>query len=282
MYKNERINIFYQMNIYTLVLLIILSIIFYGCTSSINSNNNDELIIILHAGGGIDGYSYMNSQETFLYYYNNGYRYFEYDLKLSSDGRLIGTHAGENIESSEIVNFDDVTYDEFKKLRLVNGYTPVNEEWLMDTIINYPDIKIVVDAKSNTIEEDAAVVQRFEQLEKIYNYDVSANIIPEVFSLEMWNILKKTTTFYKYLFSHYKVYYNVDMILDYFIDDRIWGISIPVWSDSDFCSQIYRLKQANKKIFVFTAYNNDDFSSIINMGGDGLYVDEPKNILKDN
>lgn len=272
MYNRRQVNIFYLMNIY--VLIIILSIIFCGCIKKNNEDNND-LIVILHAGGGINGYSYMNSQETFLYYYNMGYKYFEYDLKLSSDGRLIGTHAGENIDSSESLNFDSITYEEFKQIKLNNGYTPVNEEWLMDIIINYPDIKIVVDAKANTIEEDAIIIQRFEQLEKIYNYDLSSNIIPEVFSLEMWNILKETTTFDKYLFSHYKVYYNVDMIIEYFQDERIWGISIPIWSDSDFRSQVYRLKEMNKKIFVFTAYNNEDVLDIINMGGDGLYVDDP-------
>lgn len=272
MYNKKQVNIFYLINIH--VLIIMLSIIFCGCTKKNNEDNND-LIVILHAGGGINGYSYMNSQETFLYYYNMGYKYFEYDLKLSSDGRLIGTHAGENIDSSESLNFDSITYEEFKQIKLNNGYTPVNEEWLMDIIINYPDIKIVVDAKANTIEEDAIIIQRFEQLEKIYNYDLSSNIIPEVFSLEMWNILKETTTFDKYLFSHYKVYYNVNMIIDYFYDERIWGISIPIWSDSDFRSQIYRLKEMNKKIFVFTAYNNEDVLDIINMGGDGLYVDDP-------
>lgn len=260
--------------------------IFSGCLSSNNEvdepfykNDISELTVILHAGGGIDGLSYMNAQETFLYYYNMGYRYFEYDLKLSSDGRLIGTHAGENIDTSEFSSFSDLTYEQFKEIRLSNGYTPVNEEWLMDTIMTYPDIRIVVDAKGDTIEEDSLIDQRFEELEKIYNYDLSINIIPEVFSVEMWDTLKDTTTYDKYLFSHYKVYYTVDTMLDYFKDDRIWGVALPIWSDSDIRSEIYKLKQSSKKIFVFTAYNIDDVFDIINIGGDGLYMDDPS-ILK--
>ncbi len=236
-------------------------------------NDVSDLIAILHAGGGADDLSYINAQETFLYYYELGYRYFEYDLKLSSDGRLIGTHDGEGLD---VCDFSDITYDEFKTLRLSNGYTPVNEEWLMDTIINYPDVRIVVDAKMPTTEEDVLVLQRLEKLEKIYDCDISANIIPEVFSVDMWNILKETTTFDKYFYSRYKVCYSVSDMLDYFGDDeRIWGIAMSMYIDSDIRSQIYKLKNAGKKIFIFTAYDTDDVYEIIDIGGDGLYVDYP-------
>lgn len=268
----------------TRVILIVISVMLLlslsGCFVANDNNIIDkmggvsDLTIILHAGGGVDGLSYMNAQETFLYYYNMGYRYFEYDLKLSCDGRLIGTHAGENIDTSGISSFSSLTYEEFKQIRLSNGYTPVNEEWLMNIIMAYPDVRIVVDAKGDTIEEDSLIVQRFEVLENIYNFDLSPNIIPEVFSIEMWDMLKNTTTYDKYFFSHYKVYYTVNTMLEYFSDSRIWGIALPTWSDADIRSGIYKLKEAGKKIFVFTAYSEDDILDIIDMDGDGLYIDD--------
>lgn len=267
----------------TILILIVISVMLLlslsGCFVANDNNKPDktdvsDLTIILHAGGSVDGLSYMNAQETFLYYYNMGYRYFEYDLKLSSDGRLIGTHAGENIDTSAFSSLSTLTYEEFKQIRLSNGYTPVNEEWLMDIIMTYPDVRIVVDAKGDTIEEDSLIVQRFEVLENIYNFDLSANIIPEVFSIEMWDMLKNTTTYDKYFFSHYKVYYTVDTMLEYFSDSRIWGVALPTWSDADIRSGIYKLKRAGKKIFIFTAYSEDDILDIIDMGGDGLYIDD--------
>lgn len=90
----------------------------------------------------------------------------------------------------------------------------------------------------------------------------------------MWDMLKNTTTYDKYFFSHYKVYYTVDTMLEYFSDSRIWGIALPIWSDADIRSGIYKLKEAGKKIFVFTAYSEDDILDIIDMGGDGLYIDD--------
>lgn len=263
------------------ILLTILPLALSSCVAPNDEGNKpkktdvSDLTLILHAGGGENGLNYMNAQETFLPYYEAGYRYFEYDLKLSSDGRLIGTHAGENIDTSDISSFSALTYEEFKKIKLSNGYTPVNEEWLMNIITTYTDVRIVVDAKGDTLEEDALIIERFEELEKTYDFDLSANIIPEVFSVEMWNAIKETTTYDRYFFSHYKVYYTVDTMLKYFSDSRIWGVALPIWSDSDIRAGIYKLKQAGKKIFVFTAVTADDVLDVIDMGGDGLYVDEP-------
>ncbi len=257
---------------------------FHSCTSeetplSISSESCEieDLTVILHAGGGADGLDYLNAQETFELYYSLGYRYFEYDLKLSTDGRLISSHSGEYLDCATP---EQLTYEEFKALKLLNGYTPVNEEWLMQTIMEHPDVKIVVDAKMPDVAGDIAVLNRIETLKSIYNYDLSANIIPEIFSKEMWECVSKTTTFEQYFFSHYKVYYSVGMILDYFDDERIFGVAIPMWSDEDFLSQIYRLKEAGKKIFVFTPLTTQDVATAISFGADGIYVNTPDILSK--
>jgi glycerophosphoryl diester phosphodiesterase len=242
-----------------------------GTTAStaFTAKSPEELTVILHAGGSAGELTYLNAQETFEYYYNLGYRYFEYDLKLSSDGRIIATHEWEYLT---VANPENITYEEFKALRLENGYTPVNEEWLMETIKNHPDVNIVVDAKMDSTEGDAAVLARLEELEGIYGIDISPNIIPEVFSKEMWDIVKETTTFDRYLFSHYKVYYTVDTMLEYFSDERIWGFALPMYKDGEIRSQLYKAKE-KKQIFVFTPQNEEDVLDAAAMGADGVYLD---------
>ncbi len=227
------------------------------------------MIVILHAGGSTDGLTNLNAQETFEYYYSLGYRYFEYDLRLSSDGRIIGTHAWEHLS---VRDTDTITYQEFKELRLVNGFTPVNEEWLMETIIEFPDVNFVIDAKMDTTEGDSAVLIRLEELAVLYGVDISNNIIPEIFSIEMWEICKDDTSFDRYLFSHYKVYYTVDTMLEYFSDERIWGFALPTYTDADIRSQLYRVT-AIKKIFFFTPQSEADVDDALSAGADGVYLD---------
>lgn len=229
-------------------------------------------VVILHAGGGVDGLRYLNAQETFETYYQQGYRYFEYDLKLSTDGKLIASHAGEHLDG---ITPEELTYEEFTALKLSNGYTPANEEWLAETMIAYPDVKIVVDAKMSNTEGDIAVLQRMEALEAIYNHDFSANIIPEIFSKEMWEAVAETTSFHQYLFSHYKVYYSIEEIIESFQDERIWGIALPIWSDNYIRSNIYRLKEAGKQIMIFTPTTQEEVVEAFLLGADGIYLDAP-------
>ncbi len=252
-------------------ILFILTLFCYSCSSQNDKNNHDEIdefIIILHAGGCYGELTHLNAQETFEYYYNLGYRYFEYDLLLSSDGKLIATHAWEHLD---VTNTEDITYNEFKLLRLTNGFTPANEEWLIETIIKYPDVKFIIDAKMDSTEGDAAVLARIETLESIYNIDISKNIIPEVFSIEMWEIVKKQTTFDKYLFSHYKVYYTVDTMLENFSDERIWGFALPTYTDNDIRSRLNEVKET-KKIFIFTPLTKEQVTDAKEIGADGVYL----------
>ncbi len=240
------------------------------CVTFFVEKKNDEIITILHAGGGYSGSTYLNAQETFDIYYNNGCRYFEYDLKLSSDGRIIGSHAWEHLDVEDIYS---LTYDDFCDLKLDNGMTPVNEEWLINTIKTHPEIKIIVDSKMDTTEQDALVLQRLEELERIYNMDLSSNIIPEVFSIEMWNLIKDTTSFNHYFFSHYKVYYSIDYILENFSDDRFLGVALSVNCDNYFRKNLYRFTEAGKKIFMWDIKTDDDLNTAIALGANGIYID---------
>ncbi|MBQ2946200.1 MAG: hypothetical protein IJD95_06525 [Clostridia bacterium] len=243
-----------------------------GCSLQTGGMPSD-FTAILHAGGSKDGLTYLNATEPFYEYYAAGYRYFEYDLMLSSDGRIIGAHEDVYFSAAEL---RALGYEQFKELRLPGGYTPVNEEWLIETVMSYPDVKIVVDAKMPTLSEDAAVLCRIEELGRLYGIDLSANIIPEVFGAEMWDILKESTSFDGYFYSQYKVYYTVDMILDHFGDDgRIIGICFPDYVDGDIRAGFSRLKEAGKKIFIFTCENEDEADYIKRIGADGAYVDDP-------
>ena len=225
--------------------------------------------LIMHGGGGAGEYTYLNSQETFEYYYKKGLRYFEYDLKLSIDNRLIATHGGEYLPPYD---YNNILYDDFIKLELSNSFTPVNEDWLIDTIKKYPDVKFVIDAKMNTTVDDARVLQRFEELETIHNIDLSDNIIPEVFDLDMWNILKDTTSFNEYFYSQYKHYYTVIDIIHYFSDERISSYCFD--KTANFTKEDYDvLKRNNKKINFFTINTKEDEEQARYLGVDGYYID---------
>ncbi len=258
-------------------LLLALSLLLpIGCTDRPGENPREGApastisIHILHAGGTYNGMTYLNAREPFEAYYAAGYRYFEYDLMLSSDGRLIGTHSYQHLELPD----GPLTYEAFNRLRLPGGLTPINEEWLVETIRTHPDLCIVVDAKMDTTEGDVAVLARIEALETLYGLDLSANIIPEIFSIDMWAEVQACTTFDHYLFSHYKEYYSVDTMLEHFSSPKILGVAVPTWTDDYIKAHLHKIKEAGKQLFVFTVETEEHLAFAREIGADGIYVND--------
>ena len=95
---------------------------------------------------------------------------------------------------------------------MTSGYGPTRNAMLQD----YPDVTVIVDAKMATTTEDAAVIQRLDALQEIYHIDLSERILPEIFSVEMWQQLEGKVSFRQFLFSRYKEYYDITTVTESF------------------------------------------------------------------
>ena len=69
---------------------------------------------------------------------------------------------------------------------------------------------------------------------------------------------------------------TIDTILEYFGDEeRIIGVCFPDYVDSDLRAGFSRLKEAGKKIYIFTCDSAEEADYIREIGADGAYVDFP-------
>lgn len=229
-----------------------------------------ELTAIMHAGGELEGKKLLNCQEAFYIYYDMGYRYFEYDLKLSSDGKLIGTHSWEHLTGG----YDGMAYQDFLSLRLDGGYTPVNEDWLVAMLKAYPDVTVIVDAKMETTLQDAQVIIRLNELQTIHNIDLSDRIISEIFSIEMWQALDGEVTFNRFLFSRYKEYYDIATVVESFPREKFIGIALPYnYLDGYYKENIPYFQQLGYRIFMFGINSAEDVTGALEIGADTVYID---------
>ena len=248
---------------------------FFGCTPpssepKLNITKKEDLTAIMHAGGGWDDKVLLNCQETFYTYYQLGFRYFEYDFKLSSDGKIISTHSWEHLSSG----YDGISYEEFTSLTLDGGYTPVNEEWLINMLKTYPDVTVIADAKMETTLLDAEVIKRLYNIGEENSIDLSNRIIPEVFSIEMWQAIKNTTNFNNHLFSRYKEYYDIQTVIDNFPTDKFIGIALDYsYLDGYYKDSIPLLQQTGYRIFMFGIHSEKDTLGALDIGADTVYVD---------
>ena len=56
---------------------------------TIEVNIHDKEFFIAHAAGGIENYTYTNSKEALLNAIENGYKYIELDLYLTTDSQVV-------------------------------------------------------------------------------------------------------------------------------------------------------------------------------------------------
>ncbi|MBP5703196.1 MAG: hypothetical protein J6X12_00675, partial [Paludibacteraceae bacterium] len=109
---------------------------------------------IAHALGSIDGYAYTNSREAMINSIEKGYKYLEVDIVSTSDSIMIAAHDWKQFnEMTGHRELKDsvISFDEFKKRKIYNTYTPVTIQEVIDTLMNHPDISIVTDKISDPV-----------------------------------------------------------------------------------------------------------------------------------
>ena len=138
----------------------------------------------------------------------------------------------------------------------------------------YPDVTVIVDAKMETTLEDAAVIKRLNELQTIHGIDLSARIISEVFSVEMWQALDGQVTFKHFLFSRYKEYYDVGTVVDNFPVGKFIGVALPYdYLDDYYKRNIAYFQERGYRIFMFGINAAEDVTGASAIGADTVYID---------
>ena len=110
-----------------LITILLLLLMLSGCGSSFTPKATDQLTVILHAGGGYDGLTYMNAQETFDRYFFSHYKVYYTAgqmLEYFSDDRIWGfalptytdgdirSHLSEVKQTKQVFVFTPATLEE--------------------------------------------------------------------------------------------------------------------------------------------------------------------------
>lgn len=164
---------------------------------------------IAHALGGIDGKTYTNSPQALEHNYKKGFRVFEVDLDLSSDGEVIAWHSFDkkslkDMGIPEKYAINKPTASEFKKIKSYGKYDTMLFRDVISYMRKYQDIYMVIDLKQ--AEDD--------KVRKIYNeivnqasgdYSLLNRIIPQIYRASTYNEVMKIYNFKSAAFTCYKM-----------------------------------------------------------------------------
>lgn len=93
--------------------------------------------VITHAGGGLQGLSYLNCKEAPESYYAQGNRVFEFDVTVSQDGQFVLSH--EDVQTTEA---------EFLTKKIDRRFLPMAFEDALTFLKEHEDITVIFDCKS--------------------------------------------------------------------------------------------------------------------------------------
>ena len=114
------------LSVFSFILCLTLSLQnFVILTEHKNGSGNYEYIV--HGAGGLDGNSYLNSQEGFIYYVQNGYKYIELDFLYTSDGQIVCSHFFEH--SDELNFYSRPTFEQFSSTLLEGKYHGITSKY---------------------------------------------------------------------------------------------------------------------------------------------------------
>ena len=126
---------------------------------------------IAHAGGAINGYVYTNSLEALNKNYNLGAKYFELDLHLTSDNKIVAVHDWQSWKKWTKYNGNiPPTLKNFLEYKIDKKFSPLGDEEILDWFLEHPDATLVTDKL-----DDALIIKKV--FKKIEN-----NLIIELFT----------------------------------------------------------------------------------------------------
>ncbi|MBB6672022.1 phosphatidylinositol-specific phospholipase C/glycerophosphodiester phosphodiesterase family protein [Cohnella nanjingensis] len=239
------------------------------------SNGGDDRAFIAHALGGIDGFSYTNSYEAFMNSYLMGYRLFEADLILTSDGELAARHDWSGRMQPGLADPPGrpPTLPEFKTAPILGKYRPLDMNDLIRLLARYPDISLITDTK----ETDTSKVKRqFEYLVSQANAadpSLLQRIIPEIYSPEMYDTVMKIYPFPNKIYSLYQSNASEDDILAYVKEKPFTFVAMPVSRILRNPTLVHRLNRIGARSYVHTVNNTLFMGLLGRLGVYGFYTD---------
>lgn len=111
--------------------------------------------LIAHGMGGIEGVPVTNSREAFVHNYAVGYRVFEVDFEVTSDGYVVARHNWERpADPGHTTPGDGIpTLAQYRESVIRGEYSPLALDDVLAFMRRYPDIYIMTDIKPRDLDE---------------------------------------------------------------------------------------------------------------------------------
>ncbi len=240
--------------------------------------NWENYNIITHALGGLDGYTYLNSRESFINHYDKGCRFFEVDLSQTSDGVWVCRHNWkEPMGQWEGDKKKVLSAEEFLNIPIYGKYTPMSFEDLLKLLDEYPDAFVTIDSKQYSVRNYQRTLEDYAQYREIaINAGLEhtlGQIIPELYNSAMYSGTTLVYKFPAYLYSLWQEYSIEELndIADFCQANQIQAVSLycEYWSED--VQKIF--DERDILVYIYTINDEEKAREYVKAGAKGVCTD---------
>lgn len=239
--------------------------------------------LIAHAGGTVRDIGaltdYTNSYDALYQNYSLGMRVFEFDMYPTSDDEIALAHDWIMFfgpESRERLSTREwLAYRFNEELSARGGYRTMMIGNLLDEMIVNPDMFIVTDTKSfefppEEIRHHFEII-RDEAMKR--DPDLLKRIIPQLYNIEMYDIVKSVYPFPNMIFTCYAAPEESAVIVDFCIDhEEIQAVTAPLGAGRLTPEEIEKLHKNGRTLYYHSIYTYAEMVQSFAEGADGIYT----------
>ncbi|MEK3717800.1 phosphatidylinositol-specific phospholipase C/glycerophosphodiester phosphodiesterase family protein [Paenibacillus sp. FSL R7-0333] len=243
--------------------------------------------VIAHAMGGINDKAYTNTKDAFIANYEQGTRIFEADLLLTSDEQLVARHEwttgmSKKLGQQEVLPPDKqgevLTHDEVMNSPVLELYSPLDIEKIVNLLEIYPDTYIVTDTKELEPEQVTKQFQLIVEAARKKDPALLERIVPQIYSREMLEVVKQVYAFPEIIYTLYQTEDSDEVVIEFV---KQTGVDITMPTTRATKSFVRNLKKAGARVYVHTVNEEKEILELSRLGVDGFYTDfVPENDLK--
>lgn len=229
--------------------------------------------------GGIHNYTYTNTLDAFIANYEQGTRVFEADLLLTSDDKLVARHEW-TANMSKLLGQQAVlpaakqgivlNYEDVMNSPVLEIYSPLDIEKIMNLMVIYPDAYIVTDTKELEPERVTKQFQLIVEAAEKRDPALLKRIVPQIYSRDMLDVVNRVYAFPEVIFTLYQTQDSDEVVIEF---AKQAGVDITMPTVRATKSFVRNLKKVGARVYVHTVNDEKEISELSRMGVDGFYTD---------
>jgi len=226
--------------------------------------------LIAHAGGDIHGIRMTNSRQALDRSYDEGFRFIEVDICLTSDGVPVLLHDWGNANWFAGIKYstEQPEYEDFKKRTGILGLEFMDLDMLARWLASHDDAYIITDIKQDNIEILGHIRENYPEASK--------RIIPQIYSPDEYEPVRELG-YENIILTLYRMETVGDDVFEFCSENPLFGLTMA--KSRAETGLLEKYSELGIPVYVHTINDYNEYIKLRDSGAYGVYTDffEPSN-----